>query len=62
MNANGITHIAKLKKPSNVLAHATPSFPYIGVAANGNTAPKMDRVQLDAARAEAAKISYASVK
>lgn len=59
MNTNGIAHIIKLRKPGKLHARGTPSFSYIGRAANGRTVPKVLREVLDAAMALAAKISYA---
>lgn len=55
INTNGTSPSARLTKPSKLQAHGTPSLLNMGPAANGRTAPKSDREQDEAARAEAAK-------
>ena len=49
--------MSKLKNARREVAHGTPRFRYIGVVANGRTAPAILREQVLAAMADAAKIS-----
>ena len=62
MKINGIIHMTQLNPPSRLQAPLTPSFENMGIEANGKTVASKDRQQEAAAFAEAAKISYASVR
>jgi hypothetical protein len=60
MKNNGTNVMARLTSARKLLAHPTPQVWYIGVVANGRTAPKILRLHEDADMADAEKMLYAS--